>query len=1088
MSTARRDILVEIELAAQKDWEEKKLNEWDAPAAPAEGEMDPPKFFTTFPFPYMNGMLHLGHAYSFTKSEFTSRYERMMGKRSLWAFAFHATGMPIAACANKISKEMATYGNPPQFPIDDNGDTPLPASAQENAPQGTFKSKRGKSGPAKPQWCIMQQMGVPDEEISKFADPIHWLEYFPPHALKDLKRFGCHIDYRRSFITTERSPYFDRFVKWQFDHLYEQKKLNYGKRHCIYSPLDGQPCADHDRACGEGIQLQEYAIVKLIVQNPKEQEALARFAHIIDAKPVIIACATLRVETVVGQTNCWVSPTIVYKAYSVQNSNGGEEIFLMTGRAARNMAYQGFTINGVTNCDPTPLFELQGSELIGLPISAPLSVYKTIYCLPMPTILESKGTGCVMSVPSDSPDDYINFSQLAKKPDYRAKLHIKDEWVLPFELVPIIDIPELGTEAAKTICETMKINGPNAKDLLEEAKKVVYQKGFYSGKMICGPLKGEKVLAAKSKCQAMLEASGEAIRYYEPNGLVVSRSGDECVVALQNQWYLEYGKNEMWKQAVIAHLKNVQTFSAAVRNGFEETLNWLQEWACSRTFGLGTYIPSDETHTHLIDSLSDSTIYMAYYTIAKYMHVDENGQLRLFGDCSNTHGLKPEMFTRQTFDYIFLGIGEASEVAAAVGMLEDILREMRREFTYWYPVDLRCSGKDLIQNHLTMFLYNHAAIWPDDQSKWPRGIFCNGHVQVDNEKMAKSKGNFITLREAVETYGADATRLACADAGDTLDDANFVRETASGFVLKLTTVLQQAEEQLGSTSLRTGELWRLDRMFNNTMNTLIERTKSYYENMQFRLVLNSAYHELTSEYSLYKQYVSNDVHAEMVHRYYEVLSLLLTPLAPHFAEHMWQKILKKEGNAVSQSFPVPDAPVNFSLTVSHRIIKDTTKEIRAQFLKITKKRPEVDTAVVYVATEYAEWQRKALILLRNIFEENGHSVPANVSNIVLKTKPVWITKQLMPEIMAFLNFMRTQTENCGVDALSLEPVVNDYDLLTEMGSSLAKFSGVKEVVIHRSSDTTYDEHRVARMKSRPGEPSVAFLPGAASEKKDAKPK
>lgn len=34
------------------------------------------KFFTTFPYPYMNGYLHLGHGFSMTKSEFTARYQR----------------------------------------------------------------------------------------------------------------------------------------------------------------------------------------------------------------------------------------------------------------------------------------------------------------------------------------------------------------------------------------------------------------------------------------------------------------------------------------------------------------------------------------------------------------------------------------------------------------------------------------------------------------------------------------------------------------------------------------------------------------------------------------------------------------------------------------------------------------------------------------------------------------------------------------------------------------------------------------------------------------------------------------------------
>lgn len=35
------------------------------------------------------------------------------------------------------------------------------------------------------------------------------------------------------------------------------------------------------------------------------------------------------------------------------------------------------------------------------------------------------------------------------------------------------------------------------------------------------------------------------------------------------------------------------------------------------------------------------------------------------------------------------------------------LLQLRKEFNYWYPMDLRCSGKDLIKNHLTMSLFNH---------------------------------------------------------------------------------------------------------------------------------------------------------------------------------------------------------------------------------------------------------------------------------------------------------------------------------------------------------------------------------------------
>ncbi len=49
---------------------------------------------------------------------------------------------------------------------------------------------------------------------------------------------------------------------------------------------------------------------------------------------------------------------------------------------------------------------------MGLPISAPLTSYKTIYVLPMMSILMTKGTGIVTSVPSDSPDDYAALRDL----------------------------------------------------------------------------------------------------------------------------------------------------------------------------------------------------------------------------------------------------------------------------------------------------------------------------------------------------------------------------------------------------------------------------------------------------------------------------------------------------------------------------------------------------------------------------------------------------------------------------------------------------------------------------------------------------
>ncbi|PKU63219.1 leucine--tRNA ligase, cytoplasmic-like [Dendrobium catenatum] len=109
-SFARRDQLLKIQSQIQKLWEEEKIFEATARSAPPDpGE----KFFGNFPYPYMNGFLHLGHAFSLSKLEFAATYHRLCGRNVLLPFAFHCTGMPIKTSADKLAREMEQYGNPP---------------------------------------------------------------------------------------------------------------------------------------------------------------------------------------------------------------------------------------------------------------------------------------------------------------------------------------------------------------------------------------------------------------------------------------------------------------------------------------------------------------------------------------------------------------------------------------------------------------------------------------------------------------------------------------------------------------------------------------------------------------------------------------------------------------------------------------------------------------------------------------------------------------------------------------------------------------------------------------------------------------
>ena len=741
------------------------------------------------------------------------------------------------------------------------------------------------------QWNILKRM-VPVEEIPQFVDPTHWLRYFPPIGIEHMKRFGSGVDWRRAFITTCINGYYDAFIRWQFNVLREKGKVLFGKRNNVYSIVDGQVCADHDRSEGEGVGPQEYVLIKLKVLAPDhgqerhgKMEKLLKRVEDEGKKGVFLVPATLRAETMYGQTNCFVLPTGEYGAYYIDAT---DEVFIMSARSARGLSCQAYDAAndvyftkefGKIECLET----FTGDELLGLPLNAPNATYEKVYTLPLLTISMGKGTGVVTSVPSDAPDDYVALKALKDKPDFAAKYGITPDMVEPFEVVPIISIEGYGDASAVFMCEKLKITSFNDKAKLTQAKDETYLKGFTIGVMTVGPHAGKKVSEAKPIIKNEMIAAGQAHLYFEPESRVVSRTNDECVVASTDQWYLAYGE-ESWCSAVKKHVLDSETFNAYDETSlekYEATLDWLKEWACTRQFGLGTFLPWDKQW--VIESLSDSTIYMAYYTISNYLQGVDN----LNGDESKSPAdIKIADLTDDVFNYIFR---KGFTLPAGSAIPAETLEKMRSEFRYWYPMDLRVSAKDLIPNHLTMALYNHAAVWDDEPDLWPRGYYTNGHIMVDAEKMSKSKGNFLMMLETINKYSADATRFACADAGDTLDDANFERSTANSAIVSLSNEAAWMKEVLvdaDPSSYRSGDdLNFMDKVFENETNRLVKATEKCFEEMQFREGLQRGWFEMMIARNQYKSWCMDSgiqLHSRIVRKWVESLIILICPICPHW--------------------------------------------------------------------------------------------------------------------------------------------------------------------------------------------------------------
>ncbi|RCV18799.1 hypothetical protein SETIT_3G332400v2 [Setaria italica] len=710
-----------------------------------------------------------------------------------------------------------------------------------------FKGKKSKAatkaGAQKYQWEIVRSFGLEDGEIAKFQDPYHWLTHFPTLAKEVLKKFGLGCDWRRSFVTTDMNPYYDAFVKWQMRKLKKLGKVVKDMRYTIYSPLDGQPCADHDRAIGEGVQPQEYVLIKMKVISPFPPRLKA-----LEGRKVYLAAATLRPETMYGQTNCWVLPDGVYGAFEINDT----DVFILTARAALNLAYQ--HLSRVPE-KPTCLCELSGNDLIGLALKSPLAFNETMYAFPMLSVLTDKGTGIVTSVPSDSPDDFMALQDLVTKPPLRAKYGLKDEWVLPYKVVPIIHIPEFCDKSAEKVCHDLKIKSQNDKAKLAEAKRMTYLKGFTDGTMIVGEFSGRKVQEAKPLIKTKLLEEGTSVLYSDPEKKLMSRSGDECVVALTDQWYITCGETE-WKLKAVKCLSGINIFSAETRNGFEHTLGWLNQWACSRSFGLGTRIPWDEQF--LVESLSDSTLYMAYYTVS---HVLQNGNM--YG--KEISSIKPEEMTDDVWDYVFCdGPAPKSDIPPT------LLNKMKQEFQYWYPFDIGCL------------------------------------------------------------YSSDATRFALADAGDGMDDTNFVTETANSAVMRLTKEISWMEEIVAAESkLRAGLLTTYpDHVFANEMNIAIQETEKSYNFFMFRDALKSGFYDLQLARDEYRLSCgASGMNHDLLWRFMDVQTMLITPICPHYAEYVWQKILKKEGFAIKAGWPVADTP-DLALRIANKYLQDSIVSMR----------------------------------------------------------------------------------------------------------------------------------------------------------------
>jgi leucyl-tRNA synthetase len=437
----------------------------------------------------------------------------------------------------------------------------------------------------------------------------------------------------------------------------------------------------------------------------------------------------------------------------------------------------------------------------------------------------------------------------------------------------------------------------------------IYSAEFSRGKVF-DKYGGKPVRVARDDVAAlMIEKYDSKIMYEFDTRPVICRCGNKVKVKiLHDQWFLKYS-DPVWKKQVSDQIRDMSLVPPEVRLEFDRTVDWLKDWACTRRVGLGTRFPWDTTQ--LIEPLSDSTVYMAYYTIAhKIREIDA------------------KLLTPEVFDYIFLG-KESPDLPE-----KKKLDAMRKEFLYWYPYDYRFSAKDLISNHLTFQLFHHVTIFPKD--KLPKGMVVFGMGLLNGAKMSSSKGNVFLLEDAVNDFGADTVRMFLMGSAEPWQDFDWRNE----LVISTKKQIERFYNTVSEIKDANGEPHDIDRWLISRLQSHIERTTTALTNFQTRQALQEAYFGIETDLKWYRRRLpENSDGSRELHMLGSVWVRLLAPFIPFTGEYLWKQ-LAGEGLVSFASWPVADKKlVNTRIELSEELLTRTVEDIESimKLIQITPK-------------------------------------------------------------------------------------------------------------------------------------------------------
>ncbi|MFQ6050983.1 MAG: leucine--tRNA ligase [Candidatus Hydrothermarchaeota archaeon] len=734
---------------------------------------------------------------------------------------------------------------------------------------------------------------VDEKTLSMFTNPHKIVEYFCREYKNNMNRIGYSIDWRREFTTTD--PQYNKFIEWQFRKLREKGYVARGEHPVKWCPNDKNPVGDHDLLEGEEANILAFTLLKFEYNDYK------------------IPCGTLRPETVFGATNLWVRPDIDYIVADVDG-----EKWIISEESVEKLKEQGYNVHKEKI--------ISGKVLVGKYAKNP-ALGNQLIILPASFVDPDYASGIVMSVPAHAPYDYVALKQLKDDSSFLEEYNID---VSQIEPISLIEVEGYGEYPAKEIVEKYNVNDQNDKKL-EELTEEIYRIEFAKGRMLGNiPKYGNySVFEAREMVKNDFIKENKANLMWDfSEKPVICRCGTKCLVKLlSDQWFLKYSDKE-WKESARKCLNQMIIVPEEVRANFLYVIDWLNDWACARKIGLGTRIPWDLNW--IVEPLSDSTVYMAYYTIS---HIIKN--------------LSPDQLDDNVFDYIFFGLGSPEEISEKKNISIHALKAMRREFTYWYPVNIRFSAKDLIGNHLSFHIFHHTAIFPEEN--WPRGIVVFGIGLLEGEKMSSSKGNVILFQDALERYGGDTTRMYLMFSADPWQDFDWQERQIRSMEQNLQRFWKLANDIIDMDSYED-EVRSIDRWLLSRLQERIRETTNSLNSFQTRRAVQESFFSLMRDVRRYLRRAKKP-NKEVLMRVMNVWIRLLAPFIPHMCEELWER-MGNSGFVFNAEWPkVDEKLIDYNVELAEEYIDNLMADIEA-ILKITNITPK--NTYIYLAPPWKD--------------------------------------------------------------------------------------------------------------------------------------